>query len=256
MLRRMSEPTVVFMSDAHLGMDPRERETAREARLLDFLRSLPGRTQALYVVGDLFEFWFEYATAIPRRYFALLRALADLRERGVEITCMAGNHDFWLGHFLADELGIRTVDGPLAVERQGRRIWLHHGDGLMGGDLGYKMLKPLLRNRASVALYRWIHPDLGIPIAHWFSNLSRTARGDRPVDGARLFRRIAAPRFAEGYDAVMVGHFHHAYEQREGGRAFFVLGDWFENFSYVELDAGRFTLRVWPEPAMAAGAAR
>src|SRR5262245_27186482 len=129
MLRRMSAPTAVFMSDAHLGIETREREAAREARLLDFLRALPGRAGALYVVGDLFEFWFEYATAIPRRYFELLRALREIRERGVEVTLLTGNHDFWLGPFLSDELGVRTVSGPLALELQGRHIWLHHGDG-------------------------------------------------------------------------------------------------------------------------------
>src|SRR5262245_13108579 len=114
MLALMPALTTVFMSDVHLGIESKEREAAREARLLDFLRSLPGRAAALYVVGDLFEFWFEYATAIPRRYFGLLRALDEIQERGVEITCMAGNHDFWLGRFLSEDLGIRTVDGPLA----------------------------------------------------------------------------------------------------------------------------------------------
>lgn len=251
MLGRMPAPTAVFMSDVHLGIESREREAARETRLLDFLRSLPGRASHLYIVGDLFEFWFEYATAIPRRYFSLLRALDETRERGVSITCMAGNHDFWLGRFLSDELGIRTVDGTLAVEHQGRRVWLHHGDGLMGGDLGYKVLRRVLRNPASLALYRWIHPDIGIPFAHWASHWSRSSRVRRPLDGERMFRELAAPRFAEGFDAVMIGHFHRVYEQRDNGHAFFVLGDWFENFSYVELEQGEFHQRYWPEPAHA-----
>ena len=246
MLGRMPAPTAVFMSDAHLGIEPKEREAVREARLLDFLRALPGRAGALYVVGDLFEFWFEYATAIPRRYFGLLRALDEIRERGVEITLLNGNHDFWLGPFLSQELGIRTVNGPLELELQGRRIWLHHGDGLVGGDLGYKVLKRVLRNPASIALYRWIHPDIGIPLAHWASRWSRHSRELRPFDGERLFREIATQRLANGFDCVMVGHFHHVYERREGDRAFFVLGDWFESFSYVELDQGAFHLRVWP----------
>jgi UDP-2,3-diacylglucosamine hydrolase len=249
MLAAMSASTTVFMSDVHLGIESRQREAAREARLLDFLRSLPGRASALYVVGDLFEFWFEYATAIPRRYFSLLRALDEIRQSGVEITCMAGNHDFWLGTFLSDELGIRTVEGPLAVEAQGRRIWLHHGDGLLGGDFGYKVLKPLLRNPVSIALYRAIHPDLGIPLAHWASHWSRRARPDRPIDGERLFRRVAEPRFEEGFDAVMIGHFHQVLERREGPHAFFVLGDWFDHFSYVELEHGEFQMRTWPESA-------
>src|SRR5262245_25830962 len=256
MLARMPALTAVFMSDVHLGMDAAEHEAAREARLLNFLRSLPGRAGSLYVVGDLFEFWFEYRTAIPRRYFSLLRALAEVREAGVEITLLTGNHDFWLGHFLGETLGIRTIDGALSVDLQGRRIWLHHGDGLIGGDLGYKVLKRVLRHPASVGIYRWLHPDVGIPLALWASHWSRTSRGEPPLDGDKLFREIAVPRFAEGYDAVMIGHFHHVYERREGARAFFLLGDWFERFTYVELKQGEFHLCVWPEPATQLAAAR
>jgi len=242
MLANMSAPTVVFLSDVHLGMEPREREAEREARLTTFLRALPGRASHLYVVGDLFEFWFEYATAIPRRYFGLLRTLADVRDAGVTITLLAGNHDFWLGRFLSDELGLTTTEGPLPVEHQGRRIWLHHGDGIVAGDLGYKVLRRVLRHPASLALYRWVHPDIGIPLAHAASHASRSSRTQLPLPAELLFERIAAPRFAEGFDAVMIGHYHRAYERRVDGRVFFVLGDWFRTFSWVELDGGEFTL--------------
>ena len=242
----MPSPAAFFISDAHLGTDPEAREAGREALLHDFLRFLPGRASALYIVGDLFDFWFEYRTAIPRRYFHTLRALARLRESGVEVTYLAGNHDFWLGRFMDEELRIRTHDGPLELELQGRRVWLHHGDGLIGGDLGYKLLKRLLRNRTSIALYRWLHPDLGIPLAHWASRLSRESRAKYAVDGARLAREIATPRFALGFDAVMIGHFHRAFEHREDGRVFYVLGDWMERFTYVELADGQFRMNTWP----------
>src|SRR5438552_3368821 len=105
--------SAVFIADAHLGAESREREAAREARLTRFLAALPGRTRALVIAGDLFDFWFEYATAIPRRYFGILHALREVRDQGVEITLLNGNHDFWLGRFLTEEIGITTVDGPL-----------------------------------------------------------------------------------------------------------------------------------------------
>jgi UDP-2,3-diacylglucosamine hydrolase len=243
----MPDPAAAyFLSDAHLGADPREREAVREQRLHDFLTSLQGRACALFIVGDLFDFWFEYRTAIPRRHFATLAALRRLRESGVVITYLNGNHDFWLGPFLRDELGLRTHGDALTVELQGHRIWLHHGDGLLGGDLGYRMLKKLLRNRMSVALYRLLHPDLGIPLAARISRWSRHSRAGRPLEGDRLWRDIAAPRFREGFDTVMIGHFHRALERREGGRALFVLGDWIESFTYVVLRDGAFTLESWP----------
>jgi len=237
---------VYFFADAHLGAETREREAAREARLHDFLTSLPGRASALYIVGDLFDFWFEYRTAIPRRHFGTLAALRRVRDAGVAITYLNGNHDFWLGPFLRDELGITTHEEALALELQGHRIWLHHGDGLGGGDLGYRLLKKVLRNRTSIALYRMLHPDLGIPFAHVVSRWSRNSREGRPLDGERLWAKIAAPRFAEGFDTVMIGHFHHAWERHEGPRSFFMLGDWIEDFTYVVLRDGALRLERWP----------
>jgi UDP-2,3-diacylglucosamine hydrolase len=242
----MSAEAVFFISDAHLGADDAGSPSRREQLLHGFLESLPGRASALYVVGDLFDFWFEYGTAIPRLHFRSLAALDRLRRSGVEITLMNGNHDFYLGPFLRDDLGLSTHDGALPLTLQGRRVWLHHGDGLLGGDLGYKVLKRILRNPLSISLYRWLHPDLGIPLAHRVSNLSRASRAERPIDGDQMWRKVAAPRFAEGFDTVMIGHFHQTFERRDGEHAFFVLGDWIDRFSYVVLEHGAFRLDTWP----------
>ena len=236
---------VYFMSDAHLGATAADRERDRRRRLHDFLTALPGRAEILYIVGDLFDFWFEYGTAIPRRHFDTLAVLRRTIEAGVPIVYLNGNHDFWLGPFLRQEIGADTRDGAVSVEHQGRRIWLHHGDGLIGGDLGYRLLKKVIRHPASIGLYGLLHPDLGIPLASWVSGLSRHSREDRPPDPDRLWREIAAPRFAAGYDAVMVGHFHHAYERRDGAHVFYVLGDWIDQFTYVTLENGEFRLGVW-----------
>jgi UDP-2,3-diacylglucosamine hydrolase len=245
----MHAASVFFMSDAHLGVDPAQQEGARTARLHDFLNSLPGRASSLYIVGDLFDFWFEYRTAIPRQYFPTLAVLQGLRSTGLDIAYLNGNHDFWLGRFFRDTLGIRTIDGAATVEAQGRRLWLHHGDGLLGGDLGYRALRGVLRSRAGIALYGCLHPDLGIPLAHVVSLWSRHSRGDRPLRPERLWREIAEPRFREGFDAVLVGHFHHAYERREPQREFFVLGDWLDHFTYAQLTDGKIELKTWPAPA-------
>lgn len=243
--------SVYFFSDAHLGVEAGNGALQAERRLHDFLTSLEGRASALYIVGDLFDFWFEYRTAIPRRHFPTLAVLHRLRESGVAITYLNGNHDFWLGPFLRDDLGLTLRDGALPLELQGHRIWLHHGDGLIGGDLGYRVLKRVLRHPASIALYRLIHPDLGIPLAHWVSQWSRHAGGERPLDGERLWNEIARPRFADGFDTVMIGHFHHAYERHEDGRSLFVLGDWMDRFTYVVLRDGSLQLETWGVPGAA-----
>lgn len=245
----MREASIFFLSDAHLGAEPESVEAVRQARLLSFLESLAGRASTLYIVGDLFDFWFEYRTAIPRRLFRTLAALDALKRSGVEIVYLNGNHDFWLGPFLSETLGLRTVDGAVTVEAQGRRLWVHHGDGLMGGDLGYKLLRGILRSPVSIGLYQWLHPDLGIPLAHLVSNLSRRSRGHGPLQPDRLWREIGEPRFREGYDAVLFGHFHRAHEDRRDGRELFVLGDWIDHFTYVELAGGKLELKHWPQPA-------
>jgi UDP-2,3-diacylglucosamine hydrolase len=243
----MPSRAVVFLSDAHLGAESREREATREALLLGFLDSLSSRASELYILGDLFDFWFEYRTVIPRRPFHVLSALSQLRRAGIPITYIGGNHDFWVGPFLRDEIGLRLHDGSLALNIQGRRLWIHHGDGLIGGDLGYKVLKKILRNPLCIALYRMIHPDLGIPFAGWVSGTSRHSRDQRPLDGPRLVREIARPLFDEGFDAVMVGHFHHIFHHREEGRDFVVLGDWIQRFTYAVLEDGVLRVERWTE---------
>jgi len=242
----MSPGAAFFISDAHLGAESRSAEASREAMLHEFLAHLPGRASALYVIGDLFDFWFEYRTCIPSRHFHTLSALAGVRRAGIPITYLGGNHDFWVGRFMRDELGIEIHENPLTLELQGRKLWVHHGDGLIGGDLGYRILKRVLRNRLCIALYGLVHPDLGIPFAGWVSRLSRGSRDVRPLDGPRLVREVAAPRFAAGFDAVLIGHFHHAFDHSENGKQFLVLGDWIRHMSYAVLENGQLSLRRWP----------
>jgi UDP-2,3-diacylglucosamine hydrolase len=252
----MRPEVAYFFADAHLGTESVALEAHREARLRDFLRAVSERATRLYIMGDLFDFWFEYRTAIPRRFFEILGTLRDVRDMGVQITYLAGNHDFWLGTFMTETLGIHFHDGALPLTLQGRRLWLHHGDGLVGGDIGYRLLKKVLRNPMSNFLYRCIHPDLGIPFAHYVSRWSRRTRGHLPLSTERLVREIAAPRFAEGYDAVLIGHFHRPYELRENGRDFVVLGDWIDDFSYAVLEDGRLRVETWPDQNCAANEKR
>ncbi len=242
----MSGGALYFLSDAHLGAASRNVESERSARLHAFLASLPGRADELVIVGDLFDFWFEYRSAIPRQHFGTLSRLRQLREAGIRITYLNGNHDFWLGRFLSEELGIVTRDGALTIERHGRRLWIHHGDGLVRGDLGYKVLRRVIRHPWSIGAYGLLHPDIGFPLASLVSRWSRGSRDERALDGDQLWNVVAKPRFEAGYDAVLIGHFHHAYERRESGRDFFVLGDWIRHFSYVVFDPAGLRLERWP----------
>jgi UDP-2,3-diacylglucosamine hydrolase len=233
--------TVCFISDAHLDSGADSEERARSlARLLAARRD---EITHLYILGDLFDFWFEYRHAIPKGGFAVLRALADLAAAGVRIDYLGGNHDFWCGSFLQREVGVTVHPGPIRVEHQGRRIYLAHGDGIVPGETGYKILKAVLRHRLAISLYRLVHPDIGIPFAYRVSTVSRRHTHERAFYIARYSRFVAGPRFAAGDDAVVVGHVHDPMHFRDAaGRDFLIAGDWLEFFTCVTLREGRFAL--------------
>jgi UDP-2,3-diacylglucosamine hydrolase len=235
----------LFVSDVHLGSGRDGEDRAREERFGSFLARRAAFARRLFILGDLFDFWFQYGHAIPRRHLATVRRLGALAEAGVELTYFGGNHDYWAGAFLRDELGATVHDAPARVDVAGRRLALMHGDGEARGDRGYKLLKGVLRNRWAIALYRAIHPDLGIPFAHAVSRLSRATRDESRVDREWLYRQLAEPRFALGADSVLTGHYHHPTHFRRGGRDFLILGDWIGNFTFASLNGGRFALERW-----------
>ncbi len=234
------EGPVVVVSDAHLGAPTGPSE--RADWLAAFLESLPGKIGGLLVLGDLFDFWFEYRHAIPKGHFRICRALAEITRQGVPALYFGGNHDFWAGTYLRDELGLLIADGPTCLEIDGLKIFVAHGDGLGRGDLGYRILKRILRNRLCIALYRSIHPDIGIPIGYRVSSLSRRHTEPRELLLPRLYRQIARPRLADGHDVVMIGHIHEPTHLRSDGGEFLIVGDWIENFTYATIEEGRLAL--------------
>ncbi len=236
-----------FIADAHLGQGPLEDNRERERDLLAFLDHVGSARASLYVDGDLFDFWFEYAHAMPKRFVRVLHALGELRRAGLSVTYVGGNHDFWIGEYLARELDVSFTDLPCPLALQGRRILLAHGDGMGPGDHGYKLLKGVLRNRVARALFRWIHPDIGIPLATATSHGSRHHAPRPRRTEEQIYEKLARPCFAQGYDAVVLGHFHRAVHRREPEGELLVLGDWIEQRSYAVLEGGAFRLLDWRE---------
>jgi UDP-2,3-diacylglucosamine hydrolase len=239
----MPEPgCAYFVADAHLGQGSEASNRERERDLLELFRRVESERAALYVNGDLFDFWFEYGQAIPKRFARILFALGGLRDSGLPVTYVGGNHDFWIGDYLARELGVAFTDQPLPLEIQGRRILMAHGDGLGPGDAGYKLLKRVLRNRIARAAFRWIHPDLGIPVATATSRASRRHAPRAARTEEELEALLGKPWFSQGYDAVLLAHFHRPIHRRGPSGEFLVLGDWIERRSFARLEGGAFTL--------------
>jgi len=173
------------------------------------------------------------------------------------VTYIGGNHDFWIGSYLSDEIGMKVSREPLEAEHQGLKIYMAHGDGISAGDRGYRVLKSILRNPVSIKLFGLIHPDIGREIARFTSRSSRARMPKADIDckeKLRIYREYVAAaevKFAEGFDLVIFGHIHSPFIQRSGGRTLAVLGDWIENFSYGVLREGNFQIGRWPSDAEA-----
>jgi UDP-2,3-diacylglucosamine hydrolase len=237
--------TTYFISDVHLGLGDRAQERAKEDLLLGFLDHILPSTEALCIVGDLFDFWFEYRTVIPKGFHRTLTALQRFTDARVPVHYLAGNHDFWMGDFFSEELGVRIYRDPVELRLGGKRVYLHHGDGLARNDLGYRLIKPVLRNPWSIRLYRWLHPDLGVPLARGSSHTSREYTSGKEFGESAGMAEFAAARIREGIDIVVMGHRHEPEFMTLGGGTYVNLGDWITHRTYGALTGGSMSLQQW-----------
>lgn len=229
------------ISDVHLGHASAEVER----RLLGYLRSLPGRAGSLLINGDLFEFWFEWRTVVPRSGVRALAALMDLRDAGVPVTMIAGNHDCWGGDVLRDA-GVDFHVGAWEGALGGWRARVEHGDGLREKeDRGYRALRRVLRNRMAIRAYRMLHPDLATRLA---MGSSQTSRSYQPRDEGRGLRAVATTTLANRPDLELLvyGHSHvAALERMAGGSVYANAGSWLDAPTYLVVTPERIALREW-----------
>jgi UDP-2,3-diacylglucosamine hydrolase len=230
---------VLLASDIHLGAVPRERERA----FLSWLRHTGDRASWLILNGDLFDFWFEYRQGIPRGYDETLGVLRALVRGGLPVTLMGGNHDWWGGSYLRDEIGVEFLQDPVVRDIGGLRTFLAHGDGLGKGDLGYRFLRLILRGRLTRWAFRQLPPDLGDRVA---GRVSQTeVRWGAPTEDdknrARFLEHWALAKLeAEpDIDLVVLGHTHIPVKRTvAGGRWYVNAGDWVYHRTYLEFPGG------------------
>lgn len=243
----MGQRTVI-VSDIHLGAVARENERA----FLAFLAEAHRRGDELLINGDLFDFWFEYREVIPRGQLGALARLRALVDGGMPVRFIGGNHDAWGGDFLREEVGIEILHGPVRLTVGGRRAYVAHGDGLGGGDWGYRALRWAARSRMGRALFRVVHPDLGVPLARLASGTRRAqARGDGP--GSPRADRLAgcAREILATYadiELVVFGHAHRP-EATEfaPGRFYVNAGDWLHHNSFAVVTPEEIRLESYTE---------
>jgi UDP-2,3-diacylglucosamine hydrolase len=236
---------VYFISDVHLGLGSPVEERDKENRLLALLHDILPNADELYIVGDLFDFWFEYRTVIPKGFHRTLTALQEFTDRGIPVKFLTGNHDCWVKDFFSRELGMEVHTKPFETSVQGRRVYLHHGDGLATNDLGYRLIKPILRNRAAIWLYRWLHPDIGIPLARGSSRTSRAYTSQKDYGEEEGLLAFARGRIQEGIDVVVMGHRHRPSFTAIDGGVYVNLGDWVSFNTYAVMEAGTIRLVTW-----------
>jgi len=233
-----SRPAYVT-SDVHLGAVSPSTEQAFHA----WLRWAASRASTIVINGDLFDFWFEYRSVIPRGYTRTLGLLAEVVDSGVPVHLLGGNHDWWGGSYLEDEVGVHFHRTPVRLELAGHRCLVAHGDGMGRGDLGYRILRAFLRGRVTRTLFRWIHPDVGAGLARRVSR-TEVRRASLPREESpreRELLRWARERLMEDkeLDVVLVGHTHSpARVEIAPGRFYLNSGDWLHHASFAVLPPG------------------
>ena len=236
-----------FASDIHLGAGSYNASREREARFVRWLDMIKGDAAELFLMGDVFDFWFEYKTVVPRGYIRLLGKLAELSDAGVKLYFFKGNHDMWMFDYFEKELNATIISNELIIERGGKKFFLHHGDGLGPGDGFYKMLKKIFRSKFCQWLFARIHPNLGIGIANKWSQHSRIAGGNG-VEKINLQQEWLVIYCHEllkttHYDYMVFGHRHFPLEVDLGGNSHYVnLGEWVLHNTYAVFDGGDMKL--------------
>ncbi|MBD3374918.1 UDP-2,3-diacylglucosamine diphosphatase [candidate division KSB1 bacterium] len=235
-----------LVSDAHLGAETKLKERHKCQEFFGFLNHVQEQQGRLIICGDLFDFWFEYHRVIMQDHFETLTALYGLRRTGVPIDYLAGNHDFWLGTFLESRIGLVIHPDDFVIHTSAGQIYLRHGDGLLRNDHGYRLLKRILRHPLNIKLYRLLHPDVGIPLALFFSHLSRNSKKElQAAYDDTDYRQFAYKKIENGYDMVVLGHTHWAAIEKYHRGWYLNPGSWMLTRTFLKIDTSGPSLLQW-----------
>lgn len=244
---------IYFASDFHLGAPTRETSLIREKKIVDWLDHVSKDASEIYLVGDIFDFWFEYKRAIPRGFVRIQGKIAELTDRGIKINVFTGNHDMWIFDYLPSELGVELFREPIVREYFGKSFYIGHGDGLGPGDRGYKVLKKIFANKFCQWCFERLHPNFGIWLAELSSKSSRAKSGeaDREFLGEEnewLVQYCKETLKENHFDYFIFGHRHLPMEIKVGENSSYInLGEWLNYCTYLEVSSESIELKSWDE---------
>lgn len=242
---------IYFASDFHLGLDLDETSKVREERIVRWLKSICHDAETVYLIGDIFDYWFEYKRVIPKGYIKLISQLSQMRDADIEIIMFTGNHDMWMFDYFEEELGIVTHHHPIIIDKHGKKLMIGHGDGLGPGDINYKIIKKIFSNPVCQWLFERIHPNTGLALMRYISGSSDREYGVENnflgADKEWLVQYCEKHPKRDEIDFFIFGHRHLAldYTLSNGKSRYINTGDWLEFNSYAVFDAGQLTLQYY-----------
>lgn len=234
---------IYFISDIHLGFKGKIENKTTEDLLISFLEKISVDAETLIIVGDLFDFWFDYRSVIPKNYYRTLTAIGNLVAKGVQIEYVIGNHDFGHYKFFREEFGIQPHENDIERTYFGKKFYITHGDGKSYNDTGYKILKRILRSPLNQKLYRLLHPDFGIWLASGSSRKSRHYTDAKDYGKSDGMFEYASGKIDSGFDYVVMGHRHKLIYQSYKNGFYVNLGEWIRNPHYGVFDGVTFELK-------------
>jgi UDP-2,3-diacylglucosamine hydrolase len=233
-------------------MHPVEESREREKKVVEWLEEIRHEAAEIYLLGDIFDYWFEYKRVVPRGFTRFLGKIADITDSGIKVNFFTGNHDVWVFDYLPEETGVEVFRHPIRREYGGKKFYIAHGDGLGPNQTGYKALKWLFTSKIAQWLYARLHPNFATGFAHWWSKKSRYNKGVTTeflgIDKEYLIVFAREILKKERVNYFIFGHRHlpYEYELDENSRLFY-LGDWIENFSYAVFDGNELQLKTLTE---------
>lgn len=246
-----SNKKIYFSSDNHLGAPSHKESLVREKIFIEWLDSIKNDAEIIFLLGDLFDFWFEYKEVVPKGFTRVLGKLAELTDSGIKIYFFVGNHDLWMENYFEEELNIKIFRKPELFIFNSKSFFIGHGDGLGPGDFGYKRMKLILSNTFFVKLFRLIHPDIGIRLGKYLSQKNKLISGTEDLkfkgeDKEWLIQYSIKKLEEEHIDYFIFGHRHlPLVHQLKTKSKYINLGDWITHYTYGVFDGKTFNLRTY-----------